>query len=114
MESQAPAADDPVEVLDGVHLTQLASGERTSIQQFHIEPGATVGEHSHEHEQAGYVAAGTLTLIVDGKERVLNAGESYVLTPHEPHAAANNGTEPVNGVEVFSPPRPAPPWADGE
>lgn len=110
MESEAPADSETVEVLEGVYLTQLAAGERTSVQRFHIEPGATVGEHSHDNEQAGYVVDGTLTLIVDGERRVLRQGESYVLEPNEPHAAANDGEVPVKGVEVFSPPRASPPW----
>jgi len=112
MDSQAPADSETVEVLDGVYLTQLAAGERTSVQRFHIEPGATVGEHSHDNEQAGYVVDGTLTLIVDGERRVLGQGESYVLAPEEPHAAANDGEVPVDGVEVFSPPRATPPWVE--
>ncbi|PSP20301.1 cupin domain-containing protein [Halobacteriales archaeon QH_10_67_13] len=103
MDSQAPADTETAEVLDGVYLTQLAAGERTSVQRFHIEPGATVGEHSHDNEQAGYVVDGTLTLIVDGEN---------VLAPDEPHAAANNGEVPVDGVEVFSPPRVSPPWSE--
>ncbi|PSP87560.1 cupin domain-containing protein, partial [Halobacteriales archaeon QH_8_68_33] len=32
---------------EGVHLTQLAIGERMSIQHLRIEPGAEVPMHDH-------------------------------------------------------------------
>lgn len=103
---------DTEEVLDGVHLTQLAAGERTSLQHFRIDPGATVGEHSHHHEQTGYVVSGALTFAVGGDELVVGPGESFTIPADEPHAAENRGDDPVVGVETFSPPRPVPPWAD--
>jgi len=112
MQSKAPADGETVEVVDGVHLTQLASGERTSVQHFHIEPGATVPDHSHHHEQAGFIAKGALTFLVDGEEVVIGSGESYVIPGDEPHAAENRADVPVDGVDIFSPPRENPDWAD--
>jgi quercetin dioxygenase-like cupin family protein len=111
MHEVAPADSETVEALDGVHLTQLAVGERMSVQHFHIEPGATVPEHSHDHEQVGYVTAGTLTFVVDGETHVISAGESYVIPGGQPHEAANRRDDPVHGIDVFSPPRPNPDWA---
>jgi quercetin dioxygenase-like cupin family protein len=112
MNSMAPADGETVEAVDGVYLTQLVSGERTSVQHFHIESGATVPEHSHEHEQTGYVAQGTFTFLLDGEEHVIHPGESFVIPPNVPHAAENRSENPVNGIDVFSPPRPEPPWAE--
>ncbi|MFB6073612.1 MAG: cupin domain-containing protein, partial [Haloarculaceae archaeon] len=51
MEEVPHAARETVEAAEGVHLTQLAVGERMSVQHFHIEPGARVPEHDHRHEQ---------------------------------------------------------------
>lgn len=99
------------QVLDRVHLAQLAAGDRTSVQGFRIESGAEVGEHSHEHEQAGYVTRGELVFIVDGEEEAVGPGDSYVIPSGVPHAAENCGDETVEGVEIFSPPRPEPPWS---
>jgi len=112
MQSMAPADGETVEVVDGVYLTQLAVGEQMSIQHFHIEPGARVPEHSHEHEQAGYVVHGTFTFEVDGKEHVISPGESYVIPGDAPHAAENRADIPVDGIDVFAPPRPDPDWAE--
>lgn len=112
MDSMAPADGETVEVVDGVHLTQLVANDRMSVQHFHIEPGSGVPEHSHEHEQAGMVTGGTLIFIVDGEEHVIHAGESYVIPGDETHAAENRGEVPVDGIDVFSPPRTDPPWAE--
>lgn len=112
MEEAAHAAGETVEAVDGVHLTALAVGERMSLQHFHIEPGAVVPEHSHPHEQAGYVTHGTFTVAVEGAEYVIDSGDSYVIPGDESHRAENRADEPVRGVDVFSPPREDPAWRD--
>jgi quercetin dioxygenase-like cupin family protein len=113
MQSMAPADGRTVEVVDGVHLTQLATGDRTSVQHFHIEPGARVPEHSHEHEQAGYVVSGTFTFQCEDESEVISPGESYVIPGGARHAAVNEAEVPVDGIDVFSPPRPDPDWTEG-
>lgn len=112
MERVTHADDEAVEAVPGVHLTQGAAGEATSVQHFVIEPGERVPEHDHHHEQSGFVYQGTLTFLVDGEEIPVAAGDSYVLAGNEPHAAVNRGDEPVRGIDVFSPPRTNPDWAD--
>lgn len=95
------ASQDTVEAVDGVHLTQLAVGEQMSVQHFHIEPGAMVPEHSHPHEQVGYVARGTLTFMVpdaDGKSPEFKdevGYEEFVVAPETPTAfPVANRTQP--------------------
>lgn len=112
METVTQAERETVEVVDGVFLTQLAAGEKMSIQHFHIEPGATVPEHDHHHEQTGFVYAGTLVFEVDGEEYVVGTDESYVIPSNEPHAAKNRRDDPVQGIDIFAPPRPNPDWEE--
>lgn len=112
MDTESHADADGVEAVPDVFLQQGAAGEETSVQQFEIEPGATVPEHSHPHEQAGYVAEGELTFLVDGREIVVGPGDSYVLPGGEPHAAENRGEKRVVGIDVFAPPRTDPDWAE--
>ncbi|WP_058366608.1 cupin domain-containing protein [Haloparvum sedimenti] len=102
----------PVEAVPGVHLTQEATGEETSVQGFTIAPGAEVPVHSHEHEQAGVITQSTLTFLVDGEELLVHEGDSYVIPGDEPHAARNDTEIPVEGYDIFSPPRPNPDWQD--
>jgi len=112
MESMGAEDGETVEPAEGVHLTQLTAGERISVQHYHIEPGARVPEHSHGHEQAGYLAQGTLTFLVEGEKRVVRSGQSYTIPSHEPHAAENRSDVPAVGVDLFSPPRPEPPQVE--
>jgi len=112
MRSMAPADTETVEAVDGCHLTQLVAGDRMSVQHFHIEPGATVPIHSHEHEQTGFVVDGSLTFLLDGEEHVIHPGEAYVIPSDEEHGAENRSEIPVEGVDIFSPPRVDAPWAE--
>lgn len=100
------------EAIDGVHLKLLAGGSEANVQHFHIEPGAVVPEHSHPHEQLGYVVSGTLEFRVDGETKTVEPGDSYVLAGDELHGAENTGDEPAVGIEVFAPPRENPDWRD--
>jgi quercetin dioxygenase-like cupin family protein len=112
MEEVPQAASETVEAVEGVHLTQLAVGERMSAQQFHIEPDAVVPEHSHEHEQIGFVVRGACTFCIGDEEFVVSSGDSYVIPGDEPHRVENRTDEPVTGIDVFSPPRTNPDWRD--
>ncbi|WP_435359446.1 cupin domain-containing protein [Haloarchaeobius sp. DFWS5] len=112
MEHVPTESVESTEAVDGVHLAILAGGEGMNVQHFVIEPGATVPEHSHHHEQAGFVYEGTLTFIVDDEDVLVAAGDSYSLRSDEPHAAVNRGDVPVRGVDIFSPPRENPDWQE--
>ena len=104
---------DTTEAVEGVHLAQLATGEEMSVQYFRFEPGASVPLHDHHHEQSGFVYRGELTFVdADGNETVASAGDSYVFPGGEAHAAENRGDEVVEGVDIFSPPRPNPDWQE--
>jgi quercetin dioxygenase-like cupin family protein len=100
------------EVLDGVQLAQLIVGDQMNIQHFEIQPGVYVDNHQHEQEQAGYLFSGELVWVVEGEEFVTEAGDSYIIPGNDVHSAENTGDEPAVGIEVFSPPRPNPPWAE--
>ena len=112
MERVGLSDTEAVEAVENVHLSQLAAGERTSIQAFEIEPGATVPEHSHHHEQTGFVYEGELTFQLDDGELVVGPGDSFTIPPDEPHGAVNHGDVAVKGVDIFAPPRTNPDWGE--
>jgi len=112
MEVVPEASVESTEAVDGVHLKLLAGGERANVQHFTIEPGERVPEHSHHHEQLGYMLSGTATFVVDGEELRVSEGDSYRLASEEPHAAENHGDVPAVGIDVFAPPRANPDWQD--
>ncbi|MFB6139295.1 MAG: cupin domain-containing protein [Halosimplex sp.] len=126
MQVEAHSAHETVEVVDGVYLTQLAVGERMSVQHVHMEPGAVVPEHSHEHEQVGYITSGSGVFVVsdasethrvngepvNGEEFPVGPGDSYHLASEEPHSLEATSDEPLDGIDVFAPPRANPDWMD--
>lgn len=112
MEIVSEADEQSTEAVDGVELKLLAGGDRANVQHFVVEPGAVVPEHSHPHEQVGYMLEGALTFDVDGERAVVEAGDSYAIPGDEPHAAENAGDVPAVGLDVFSPPRDDPDWRD--
>lgn len=103
---------ETVEAVDGVHLTQLAGSEGMSVQHFHIEAGATVPEHSHPHEQTGWIESGEGVFVLSEEEVAVRAGDSYAIPGDEPHALEVSGREPLVGVDIFHPPREAPSWGE--
>lgn len=104
---------DEVEVEPGVFLSQLAAGDEMSIQHLRMEPGARVPEHSHHHEQVGFVYAGEQTFVLaDGVEITVEPTESYWLEGNEVHAAENQGEVELRAIDIFSPPRMNPNWLD--
>jgi quercetin dioxygenase-like cupin family protein len=116
MERVSADSVEAVEAVPDVHLSVLAGSDRMNVQHFRVEPGATVPAHSHEQEQVGYVVSGELTFVVgeDETEVVVGPGDSYALDADELHAAENRGDVPVEGLDVFSPPRRMADWGDEE
>jgi mannose-6-phosphate isomerase-like protein (cupin superfamily) len=104
-------AADATEAMSGVHLAQLAAGDRMSVQHFFVEPSDTVPEHSHEHEQVGFILEGSGAFVVDGEEIFVDEGDSYVIPGGEPHELENRAEIPLRGLDVFSPPRTDANWA---
>lgn len=93
----------PVEMSPGVVRRTLVSGERVTICEFTLAKGAVIKPHSHEHEQAGYVARGRLLFEIGGEERELRAGDGYVVPGSMTHAVT--ALEDSVAVDAFSPPR---------
>ena len=106
-------AFEETEVEPGVYLAQLAVGEEMSLQHLRMEPGATIPEHDHEHEQVGFVYEGEQTFVLDdGTAVAVQPGGSYRLKSNERHAAENRGETTLRAIDVFSPPRVDPNWLD--
>lgn len=110
MQVVSPDDVESAEAEDGVYPAQLFSGEQMNVQHFRFDAGASASEHSHPNEQVGFVHRGTLTMHVDGETYEVEAGDCLLVPGGVPHAAENRGDEPVEGIDVFSPPREDTPW----
>jgi quercetin dioxygenase-like cupin family protein len=52
------------------------------------------GWHTHPGEEVGYIAAGTVEMLVqDRPPRTLHAGEGFLIPPRTPHNARDLGPE---------------------
>jgi quercetin dioxygenase-like cupin family protein len=98
------------EVVPGVENSRFGEGSEMSLIRYEISPGERVPEHSHPHEQVGYVLAGHPT-VIQAEQTTMAPGDGYVIPGGERHGFANETDSPVVGIDVFSPPRAVAPFA---
>ena len=57
-----------------------------------IDPGVTIGRHTHPGIESGYVLEGGLDLPIQGlPTRTLKPGDAFQVPPETPHAGGKNG-----------------------
>ncbi|ANF56441.1 helix-turn-helix domain-containing protein [Halotalea alkalilenta] len=80
---------------NGVRLERLDGASRGSLLQAHIHiipPGAkSDGQINHIGEEVGYVLEGTILLTLGDQAHVLNRGDAFHFSSHEPHGYENIG-----------------------
>lgn len=55
-----------------------------------VQPNAPIARHTHPGIESGYVVEGSIKLkIADGEEKVLNAGDSFLVPEGAPHGESN-------------------------
>ena len=91
------------ELVPGVRLKTTAHGDKTLMAEFRMAKGHELPEHSHPHEQTGYLVSGRMVLIVDGQRYEAEPGDSWCVAGDVPHSAEI--LEDSVAVEVFSPVR---------
>lgn len=94
---------NPVEMLPGVERRTLAVTDRQMLCEFHIQAGSEVPEHSHPHDQVGYVISGEAIMIIAGEEHRCGPGDAYAIPGGVKHAARFEVDTVL--IDVFSPPR---------
>ncbi|MFH1156168.1 MAG: cupin domain-containing protein [Pseudomonadota bacterium] len=87
----------------GIHMKTTVFGDRTLMTEFHLDQGSQLPVHSHPHEQTGYLVSGKMTLAIDGKDHLVEPGDSWVIPGGVLHGATVH--ENCVAVEVFSPVR---------
>jgi quercetin dioxygenase-like cupin family protein len=59
-----------------------------------IPPGVESGWHAHPGEEVGYIIAGQVEMMVQGRATVvLHAGDGFLIPPRTPHNARDIGPE---------------------
>jgi quercetin dioxygenase-like cupin family protein len=64
-----------------------AAGYVTLLVEATVDPGATVGRHTHPGIESSYVLEGNFELPIKGQPtRVLKTGDAFQIPPETPHA----------------------------
>lgn len=75
-----------VDMLPGIRRRHLAHGERGHTIFVEGKAGAEVPEHSHPHEQLGFVIEGELEFTIgDAAPQRISAGTGYAIPGDVPH-----------------------------
>lgn len=90
-------------VFKGVNLDSLAVGEKSMVTKMNYVIGNYATEHTHPHEQCGYVISGKYLMTVEDKEFILEAGDSYAVPGSVPHSF--KVLEAGEVIDVFTPHR---------
>jgi quercetin dioxygenase-like cupin family protein len=93
----------PVEMLPGLIRRTLAVSEKMLLAEFIFEKGVEVPEHTHPHDQVGYVVSGRMRMVIGEQVLECGPGDSYHAPPDVPHGGT--ALEPSVVVDTFSPPR---------
>jgi quercetin dioxygenase-like cupin family protein len=89
--------------LPGIRQKTLAFGERTLMTEFLLAKGSALPNHSHPHEQTGYLVSGHLVLKIGETEQTVRAGDAWCIPANATHGASI--LEDSVAIEVFSPVR---------
>lgn len=91
------------EVADGIRIKTVNYGQETLMTEFTLKKGSVLPEHSHVHEQTGYLVKGRMDLRIGGISRILSPGDSWNVPSNVRHGATV--LEDSVAVEVFAPRR---------
>ncbi len=91
------------EMLPGVWRRTLNAGDRTMLCEITIAEGAEVPDHTHPHEQIGYLVSGRMEFWLGDEHRLLQPGDSWLVPSNVPHRV--RALDRVVAIDIFSPPR---------
>ena len=98
---------DPLRRGEGISLERVipySPGHLLQCNIHHIETGRRKRRPiQHAGEEVGYVLAGEIELIVDGKRFTLSAGDTFVFKSDLPHHYRNIGNERASIFWVNTP-----------
>lgn len=98
-----PWSSIPLEDLNPLFQRQFVVGQDIMLARVLMKKGCIVPEHRHHNEQLTYILEGALKFWIDGREIVVNAGETLCIPSNMPHKA--EALEDTIDLDVFSPPR---------
>ncbi|MFP4106359.1 MAG: cupin domain-containing protein [Phycisphaerae bacterium] len=66
-----------------------------------VDPGVTIGEHTHtDDEEIYFIASGSGTMRIDGKDQPVAAGDICITRPGHSHSLENTGQVPMHLIVI--------------
>jgi quercetin dioxygenase-like cupin family protein len=90
-------------IWDGVS-GRVVPGERAALVIVELEPGSVIPEHSHDNEQIGVCARGSLTFRIGDETRERGPGDTWSIPSGVPHEV-ETGPDGAIVIEAFVPER---------
>lgn len=91
------------EIMRGMFMKPLVHGSRTLLTELKFKKGRAIDQHSHPHEQYGYLVFGKIKLTIGDESFNVEPGDSWCIHSGVEHSA--EFLEDSIAVEVFSPVR---------
>ena len=95
--------DIPVDRMSASISRKVIHSGRITIARVYLAKGAVVPRHSHENEQVTTMEKGRLRFQFDDREVIVDAGQTLVILPNEPHSA--EALEESVALDLFAPVR---------
>jgi len=83
---------------------KIITGKNAQLAWCILEPGQAT-DHTHNHEQIGYILSGKLKITIQGEREILSAGDAYCIPAKFRHGFTVLGDKKAEYFEVFSPPK---------
>ena len=98
-----PAEHATREIFPGVTIHACAC-DKMMLSYVELKPGAVVEEHSHPHEQVGYLLEGRARFFIGGEEKVLVKGDRWRIPGGVKHRVIAL-EEGAKALDIFCPVR---------
>lgn len=83
------------------NFTVLCEGPGYKVKQVSVSPGQRLSYQFHNHRQEHWmVVEGVAVVTIEGKEHVLEVGQTIHVPVGAKHRMANTGTTPMTLIEI--------------
>jgi mannose-6-phosphate isomerase-like protein (cupin superfamily) len=90
------------------HFEVVMETDEAQAAEMTVDPGRAVGGPDNYHAESDqwlFVVRGTGLVTVDGETRRVEPGDLLRIEAGERHGIENDGDEPLETVNVYTPPR---------
>ena len=92
-------------VFEGVTRKILMHSDKIMLVYYEIKPETVFPEHSHPHEQMGFIIKGQCEITTPNQKETVKAGTTYYFQSNEKHKVKTTGNEKCIIIDAFHPPR---------